>query len=150
MNRVGGAGRRPAELFNNVSRRYLTAALIGLATAAATSQAHAGAVTVTPNQTTTYTLSPQASPITFGSGTDIATTDEDGVDGGSGARWKITNLGSIVSTAGRGVFVQSGSSLTNKGSIAGDLIAVDLGSGGSITNVVSANVKNRSMVVRCN
>ena len=81
-----------------------------------------GAVNVKPIQTSTYDLNADANPITFETGTDISAS-YDGVYGGPGAVWNVTNAGSIGATASYGI----GISLDDGGSVANQLGATVTG-----------------------
>jgi hypothetical protein len=91
-------GRRgAAALLNSASRTTLAALSLGLALGVALPrQAHAGAGTVNPIQTSTYRLGTH-NPTTFGAGTNVnaASPSNAGVYGGSSTTWNVTNYGSI-------------------------------------------------------
>ena len=106
--------------------------------------------TVTPVQTTTFTLTPSQNPIIFGAGTNIDTTAAAGVDavfGDTSTIWAVTNQGTIQGSL-RGVFLGgAGSSLINSGTIAqtGNLVTsagVRLANGGTVTNLVNATISD--------
>ena len=108
--------------------------------------------TVTPVQTTTFTLTPSQNPIIFGAGTNIDTTAAAGVDavfGDTSTIWAVTNQGTIQGSL-RGVFLGgAGSSLINSGTIAqtGNLVTsagVRLANGGTVTNLVNATISECS------
>lgn len=109
------------------------AAALGLALS---HQVHAAAVTVTPVQSTTYTLTPGANPITFGQGTNINTSaNNPAVYGGAGTQWNVTNNGNLNGTFA--VVLESKSTFTNTGATNG---YVSLNGGGNLINKAGATI----------
>ena len=143
-------GRIRARLLGGVSGTALLAVSATLAIGIAVSPpAQAGAVTVTPNQTTTYMLTPGNNPITFAAGTTINTTATPGsnaIYGNAAAQWTLTNsAGSVVSGALNGIALISLSTVTNAGSISGTNSAgVLLSAGGSVTNLAGGTITSAS------
>lgn len=143
-------GGRRIRLLCGASGAALRTVSLAVALGVSVSQsAFAGSVTVNPVQTSTYTLTPGANPITFGAGTNVDTASTfygTAIAGGGGTPWVVTNSGFLRGNLA-GVSLQSSSSLTNYGSISGvfnDGVTQQGGSilneaGGSITSVGSAN-----------
>ena len=128
-----------------MSKTTLAALSIGLALGVALPrEARAGAGSVNPVQTSTYSLGTH-NPITFGAGTNISAVSPSyaGVYGGSGASWTVANYGVI-----KGPFLgidlaSSGSTVTNWGTIGGTGAAgvgVLLQNGGTVTNRSSGSI----------
>ena len=96
-------GRRgPDALLDSASRTTLAALSFGLALGVALPrEACAGAGTVNPVQTSTYSLGTH-NLTTFGAGTSInaVSPSDAGVYGGSGASWNVTNYGGIRGPSG--------------------------------------------------
>jgi len=101
--------------------------------------------TVNPVQTTTFVLTPAQNPIIFGSGTNINTTATPGanaVNGGAGTVWDGTQLGSLLG-AFQGIFLfETGSKLTNAGTITGATSdGVQLLNGGTVINQATGFIR---------
>src|SRR5262249_44998427 len=113
--------------------------------------------TVNPVQTTTFTLDPAQSQIIFGGGTNIdttATVGSDGINGGNGTAWTVTNQGSIQGDL-NGVFLDgAGSNLINSGSITATNTSgfggVFLANGGAVTNDVNGTISGANAGVNVN
>src|SRR5271166_481352 len=138
-------GRRSAAaLLNSVSRTSLAALSLGLALGVALpGEARAGAGTVNPVQTSTYSLGTH-NPTTFGGGTNInaATPSSVGVYGGSSTPWNVTNYGAIQGPSAGLYLRASGSTVTNWGAIRGNAGAgIQLPNGGAVTNESGGSIK---------
>ena len=121
ITRESCPGRNRQSLLGGASRLALHiipfAVALGVAQA---QQAGAATLTVNPVQAATYNLSPGANPITFGAGTKIDTSAASGnaVYGDSSTHWTVNNAG-VLKGYSNGVLLQSPSSVTNTGTIAG-------------------------------
>ena len=115
-------GRGAAGLLNSASRTTLAALSLGVALGVVLArEARAGAGTVSPVQTSTYSLGTH-NPTTFGAGTNIdaVSPSNAGVYGGSTTPWNITNYGRIQGPSGGLDLTSSGSTVTNWGAIGGN------------------------------
>src|SRR5580693_6167870 len=72
-------------------------------------------------------------------GTVTSTGSADGVDGGAGTTWTISNAGVVSASSGNGVLLAGSGIVGNTGSIAGN-DAVVLQAGGSVTNNVGGSI----------
>jgi len=103
--------------------------------------------TVIGDQSSTYVLTPGGNPFYVEAGTTIATSAGDGVDGATGAFWRLGNAGTIDGFAA-GVDLQSRSTVTNAGAIAGASgSGVVLGNGGGLTNRKGATIEGTDTFV---
>ena len=107
-SRTGSATRRRRcddAFLGSVSKTTLAALSIGLALGVALPrEARAGAGTVNPVQTSTYSLGTH-NPTTFGAGTNInpASPSSAGVYGGSSVPWNVANYGAIQDLPGASI-----------------------------------------------
>jgi hypothetical protein len=144
-------GRRgPDALLDSASRTTLAALSFGLALGVALPrEACAGAGTVNPVQTSTYSLGTH-NPTTFGAGTSInaVSPSDAGVYGGSGASWNVTNYGGIRGPSGGVELNSSGSAVTNWGTIGGNGgVGVHFPNGGAVTNESSGSISGYAGVI---
>ena len=72
-------------------------------------------------------------------GTVTSTGSADGIDGGAGTTWTITNAGVVSAVSGNGVSLASSGIVGNTGSISGK-DALVLRAGGSVTNNVGGSI----------
>src|SRR6202140_5320281 len=72
-------------------------------------------------------------------GTVTSTGSADGIDGGAGTTWTITNAGVVSASSGNGVSLASSGIVGNTGSISGK-DALVLHAGGSVTNNVGGSI----------
>ena len=72
-------------------------------------------------------------------GTVTSTGSADGIDGGAGTTWTITNAGVVSAASGNGVSLASSGIVGNTGSISGK-DALVLRAGGSVTNNVGGSI----------
>jgi uncharacterized protein with beta-barrel porin domain len=102
-------------------------------------QAQAGSVT--PVQTTTYTLTTGNNPVTFATGADINSAGADGVYGAAGTSWTVSNQGTL-SGAAYGLEIHgAGSTVTNAGLISGaGADGVVLAAGGAVANYAGGTI----------
>jgi hypothetical protein len=72
-------------------------------------------------------------------GTVTSTGSADGIDGGTGTTWTITNAGVVSASSGNGVSLAGSGIVGNTGSISGN-DALVLRAGGSVTNDVGGSI----------
>ncbi|SHM81545.1 beta strand repeat-containing protein [Bradyrhizobium lablabi] len=72
-------------------------------------------------------------------GTVTSTGSADGIDGGAGTTWTISNAGVVSASSGNGVSLASSGIVGNTGSISGN-DALVLRAGGSVTNDVGGSI----------
>ena len=100
-----------------------------------------GGQTISSAITGPLTLAATNNPLTITNAGSVKATASgaDGVDGGSGTAWSITNSGTVASSQRYGISLHSaGSSIVNSGSISGYSgsggYGLDLEAGGTVTN----------------
>src|SRR6201987_4299003 len=72
-------------------------------------------------------------------GTVTSTATADGVDGGAGTTWTISNAGVVSAVSGVGVSLAGSGIVSNTGSISGN-DGLALSAGGSVTNNVGGSI----------
>src|SRR6202166_4388249 len=98
------------------------------------------AKTISSSTTGPVVLGTADNPLTITStGTVTSTGTADGVDGGTGTTWTITNAGVVSASSGNGVSLASSGIVSNSGSISGK-DALVLQAGGSVTNNVGGSI----------
>ena len=85
-------------------------------------------------------LTPADNPVYItATGAVTSTGTADGIDGGAGTTWTISNAGVISASSGNGVSLAGSGIVGNTGSISGN-DALLLGAGGSVTNNVGGSI----------
>jgi len=82
-------------------------------------------------------------PLTLTSTGTVTSTGSgaDGIDGGSGTTWTISNAGKVSSASKTGISLGGSGVVTNSGSISGS-DALDLSAGGSVTNLSGGSISS--------
>jgi uncharacterized protein with beta-barrel porin domain len=137
-------------LLASVATRALSAAIAAAAVGVMLPDS-AQAGTVNPVQSTTYALTTANNPITFGSGTNINTTNPNAVYGSGAAAWNVSNTGQIQSRYlwfppniyhGTGIRLAQGGTVANQisGSIYGGANGISSGGYGlgGLTTITNA------------
>jgi Tryptophan-rich Synechocystis species C-terminal domain len=98
------------------------------------------ATTISSSTTGPVVLGTADNPLYITStGTVTSTGSADGIDGGTGTTWTITNAGVVSAITGNGVSLASSGIVGNTGSISGN-DALVLKAGGSVTNNVGGSI----------
>jgi hypothetical protein len=98
------------------------------------------ATTISSSTTGPVVLGTADNPLYITStGTVTSTGSADGIDGGAGTTWTITNAGVVSASSGDGVSLASGGIVGNTGSISGK-DALVFHAGGSVTNNVGGSI----------
>jgi hypothetical protein len=96
--------------------------------------------TISSSTTGPVVLGTADNPLSITStGTVTSTGSADGIDGGTGTTWTITNAGVVSASTGNGVSLASSGIVGNTGSISGK-DALVLRAGGSVTNDVGGSI----------
>ncbi len=106
-----------------------------------------GGLIISTTTTGPLTLSANNNPVTITSMGSVKATGSgsDAIDGPAGARWSVTNAGTILSSQAYGISLKgAGSSIVNSGTIAGNTAAsgygVALENGGTVSNASSGTI----------
>ncbi len=98
------------------------------------------ATTISSSTTGPVVLGTADNPLYITStGTVTSTGTADGIDGGTGTTWTISNAGVVSAVSGNGVSLASSGIVSNTGSISGN-DALVLRAGGSVTNNVGGSI----------
>jgi len=93
------------------------------------------------------TLSTADDPLTITSTGTVMSTGSgfDGIDGGTGTTWTISNAGVVSSSGGYGISLASAGIISNSGSISG-VDGVVLHHGGSVTNAAGGSISGSGAI----
>jgi hypothetical protein len=92
-------------------------------------------------------LTSQSNPLTITSTGKVSSTGAgvDGIDGGAGATWTITNAGQVVSSGGDGISLAGAGVIGNSGSVSG-IDGIVIRSGGNVTNNTGVSISGTGSI----